>query len=110
MKGWELLKEITEGNIKEGTKFKTDVKDILYFDGYNFRCNDINGQYFKESVDDVYFGKCDFEIIEEQEEINIQDIEEFAQLETLNNLKTREKLNTIIKAIKQLDKNIKENK
>lgn len=111
-KGWELLKEISEGNIKEGTKIKSDDKDILYFDGYNLRYGDINGQYFKESVDDVYFGNCDFELIEEQEEINIQDIEEFefGEVEERNNYETRSKINEIIRYLKQLDKKIKENK
>lgn len=64
-----------------------------------------------------------FEIIEDQEEINIQDIEEFKVVgcnvefnggliptESLINDMQIDKINKLIKAIKQLDNKIKESK
>lgn len=120
MKGWQLLKEIEEGNIKEGTKI--NVSDIL---GYllctisfeNEKLNWKNGEFDATFlVNNIY----DFEIIEEQieeqEEINIQDIEEIKwrasdeEYLPFGVSLANDKINQLIKAIKQLDKQVKENK
>lgn len=104
MKGWELLKEIAEENIKEGTKFKDALGNIVYFDGINFRYDNNHGKYYSEDNDDVNFATREFEIIEEQEEINIQEIPEA----TGTYFDSQQGYNTLLQAIKQLDKKIKE--
>lgn len=62
----------------------------------------------------------DFEIIEDQEEINIQDIKEFNEIRDLSEWSNKTlsenqrafniKINEIIKGLKQLDNKIKESK
>lgn len=124
MKGWELLKEIAEENIKEGTKFKDSLGNAIYFDGINLRYENGEGKYYSEDNDDINIATINFEIIEEQEDINIQDIEE-TKIETeedgieyfmtedmdritfREDIETRKIINELIKAIKQLDKEIK---
>lgn len=52
----------------------------------------------------------DFEIIQEQDEIDIQAIEEFNSKYTMNTVEfeLQDKLNEVVRAIKQLDNKIKE--
>lgn len=113
MKGWELLKEISEGNIKEGTHIKVKCRTLnldYWFWGNWFGKKD----GYSKPIDNIELYLCDkqanFEIIKEENTINIQDIEELDVYDILNSLDktTRKKINEIIKAIKQLDKEIKE--
>lgn len=126
MKGWELLKEIAEGNIKEGT--------IILFDSIRWKIDkylnivkatDDTIGLFKTYTWTVII-KNNFKLIEE--EINIQDIERIddfniqglevggysmTQAEYLLEdgvSDNRDAINKLIKAIKQLDKQVKENK
>lgn len=125
-KGWELLKEIEEGNIKEGTKIKVrpfeGCEDIYKYNGDDF-INEYNEELMTSEHSIGSLSASDFEIIENQEEINIQDIKEinhysvFSVVDGLTIENTDAELATIsvtvnelIQAVKQLDNKIKENK
>lgn len=114
-KGYEILKLIAEGKIESNTKFKVRIDDyrreILIFDG-----NDLN--YENDNIVDNFFTdycltdilNFAFKIVEE--EINIQNIEEYEDY-CINNSTADEdvkdlarKYNQLLKAIKQLDKKI----
>lgn len=109
-KGYELIKEIAEGNIEDGTRF--------IIKGGEF--NDFYATYEDKEIIVSMFGKelklttrylidnCTFEILED--EIDIQDIEEFSTLYAMSGVEfeIQDKLNELIRAIKQLDKKIKE--
>lgn len=74
LKGWELLKEIAEGKIKEGTRIKTDFLDeIYYYNGKSFR-NECDNECLNEAITDTEYANAEFEIIEEQEEEEIEEI------------------------------------
>lgn len=115
MKGWELLKEIAEGKIKEGTKVKSPNGVIYKYNTFSFK--DENGNFMNEEFSDREYATLDFEIIEDQEGINIQDIEELDKWITRRNgevtvtegkiLEIGNKVNEIIQALKQLDERIK---
>ena len=80
MKGWELLKEIAEGKIKEETKLKFkscynssyDLSEIIYRNKELLWKDSI---LISETVTTFELSNSDFEIIEEPEEDEI-DIEE----------------------------------
>lgn len=103
MKGWELLKEIAEGNIKEGTRFKANCYTFIVKCGYLYKECNITREYA-----DSYELMWDFELIEDKEEINIQEIDELTEIDS-SSLR-RKKINELIQAVKQLDKQVKENK
>lgn len=97
-KGYELIKEIAEGNIPNGTRFKAEYCTFVARDGYLF--DEYNGkdQKYATSFQLVW----DFELIEEPA-IDIDSIEEIDEanpyIET-----TDKKINELIKAVKQLNK------
>lgn len=117
-KGYELIKEIAEGNIEDGTRF--------VIKGGEF--NDFCATYENEEIVVSMFGKkiklttrylinnCTFELIED--EIAIQDIEELEEFELDEFIKMDKserfdrtmieynKINKLIRAMKQLDKKI----
>lgn len=115
--GIKLLEMIKNGEVKKGDKFKINNWDSIYV------LNE-NGDIKNEATDDkIYniltmkgFAEATFEILsEEDKEIDIQSIKEVNVLmiyEVGNIQKTiveiGNKTNDIIKAIKQLDKKIKE--
>ena len=113
--GVELLRLIRDGKIKNKQTFENINEDLLltYENGvlyyYNERVES-DCELFKDySLNSVL--KCNFEILsEEDEEIDIQSIEEFefGEIEDKNNYETRYKINELIKAVKKLDKKIKE--
>lgn len=103
MKGWELLKEIAEGNIKEGTRFKAICYTFIVKCGYLYKECNITLEY-ADSCELMW----DFELIEDKEEINIQEIDELTEIDS-SSLR-RKKINELIQAVKQLDKQVKENK
>lgn len=117
-KGWELMKAIADGEIKQGTKFesvKSEYKYIykkgalweLYNDGdsgFEIGNSVIIANDFKVIND--------FELLGEQQKIDIQAIEDinirpYKGFTDICNY-IEEKGNEIIKAVKQLDRNIRE--
>lgn len=122
MKGYELIKEISDGKIKENTQI--EVHDLTVLDKViaiieykNGRLNWVEGTFDTSYLVSL---NCYFKIIEEQEEIDIQSIEEIdenftyienhssglgiekvlnkAEIELVN------KINKLVQAVKQLDK------
>lgn len=112
-KSWELLKEIAEGNIKSGTHIKVHCRTLnldYWFWGNWFGKED----GYSKPIDNIELYLCDematFEIIEEQEEINIQCMEELKDDGIFSATIIQAKINEIIQSVKQLDKQVKENK
>ena len=110
LEGWELLKEISEGNIKEGTKFKIIQKYGNYTYAKLYKTGNLlnlMNEEFENPLVANWLIDTEFEIIEEPKEINIQDIEEMNYLEDCEcdteAIIYRDKINEIIKAIKQID-------
>lgn len=126
LKGYELMQEIANGKIKEGTKFR-DLTDNNYEDDsniYRYENKNFIGRWGGTNI--LKLLNHDFKIIENEEEIDIQAINENDYIieyrskdiftsETLNDLiykivfeimRNRNKQNEILKAVKQLDKKI----
>ena len=101
-KGWELMKAIADGEIKEGSKFKAEYETFIARDGYLFVEYD-NRQKYANSFE----LKWKFELIED--EIDIDSIEEYKQehSERCIDVDIRNKLNEILQAVKQIDKRVK---
>ena len=101
-KGWELMKAIADGEIKEGRKFKAEYETFIARDGYLFVEYD-NRQKYANSFE----LKWKFELIED--EIDIDSIEEYKQehSERCIDVDIRNKLNEILQAVKQIDKRVK---
>ena len=110
-KGWELMKAIADGKIKERSRFKAEYETFIARDGYLFVEYD-NRQKYANSFE----LKWKFELIED--EINIDSIEELNDtwydvntmsdddLEFYHN-KTRATINEILQSVKQIDKRVK---
>ena len=113
MKGYELIKEISDGKIKENTQI--EVHDLTVLDKViaiieykNGRLNWVEGTFDTSYLVSL---NCYFKIIEEQQDIDIQSIEEIKPAMNGNACIIDNKtwtLNQVIKAVKQLDKKIKE--
>lgn len=76
LKGYELMQEIANGKIKEGTKFR-DLTDSNYEDNsniYRYENKNFIGRWGGTNI--LLLLKHDFEILEDEEEIDIQSIEE----------------------------------
>ena len=105
-KGYELLKAIADGEIKEGSKFKAEYETFIARDGYLFVEYD-NRQKYANSFE----LKWEFELIED--EIDIDSIEEIklrpSDREHLSfaGLIFEEKINKLVQAVKQIDKRVK---
>ena len=109
-KGYELLKAIADGEIKEGTKFI--IKDfsnnkIIYFNGNDLWCEN-NGAPVFDTMYLINFLNYTFELIED--EIDIDSIEDYKQEHTERciDVDTRNKINELVRAVKQLNKKVKE--
>lgn len=115
-KGWEVMKAIADGKIKNGTK-------IISKDCSNNRiiCFNFNELYWKDNGESVFnsiglpdFLNDNFELIEYEVDINIDSIEELGISEKDNKvyspiiIDNRIKINELIQAVKQLDKKVKE--
>lgn len=117
-KGWELIKAIEDGKIKDGSRFKAGYGTFIARDGYLFVEYD-NRQEYANSFE----LKWEFELIED--EIDIDSIEKLSKIAyTEINLNKKgskkdvkftdkeiilaEKINQLIKAVKQIDKRVKE--
>lgn len=100
-KGWELIKAIADGEIKERTRFKAKYETFIARDGYLFKeCSD--GQEYATTFELAW----DFKLIEN--EIDINNIEEYKQehSERCIDIDIRNKINELIQAIKQLNNKI----
>ena len=104
-KGWELMKAIADGKIKEGSKIKTN-EDIFIFCEGNFMSNSLF-HFLTGIYNDIDFATAKFELIED--EINIDSIEEYKQEHTERciDIDIRNKMNEILQAVKQIDKRVK---
>lgn len=96
-KGWELMKAIVDGEIKEGSKFKAEYETFIARDGYLFVEYD-NRQKYANSFE----LKWEFELIED--EIDIDSIKEM-ELDVIDDVTYY--INDLIKAVKQIDKRVK---
>lgn len=112
-KGWELLKAIADGEIRNGAKiyFKQE-NEYCYYNG-NSIIYELGESSVVNSHSDKYFADGDFELISEPtEEIDIQGIEEIDLEQVIPTDNTGNiallHINKLIKAIKQLDNRIKE--
>lgn len=110
MKGYELIKEIADGKIKENTQI--EVHDLTVLDKViaiieykNGRLNWVEGTFDTSYLVSL---NCYFKVIEEQEDIDIQSLEELNDYEMPYCEEMRDKVNEILQAVKQLDKKIKE--
>ena len=100
-KGWELIKAIADGEIKERTRFKAEYETFIARDGYLFKeCGD------KQEYATTFELAWDFKLIEN--EIDINNIEEYKQehSERCIDIDIRNKINELIQAIKQLNNKI----
>ena len=96
-KGYELIKEIAEGNIKEGTRFKNKSfrHEIIHRQGLLY----IDNQYHSEISVMCYLNE-DFELIEDQ----TIDIDSISELYSASD--TDDTINELIRAVKHLNKEI----
>lgn len=110
MKGYELLKEIADGNIKEGTKFIDKNKEPMkyYPDSniYRYEHNNLIGR----------FGGCnlllilndDFEIIQDEPD----EIEEIKSLvcsdKNSNDILLSSKINELIRKVNEINRKLEE--
>lgn len=113
--GIKLLEMIKNGEVKKGDKFKINNWDSIYVLNEN---GDIKNEATDDKIYDILtmkgFAEATFEILsEEDKEIDIQAIEEICltkyfipHKELCENIE--KKMNEVIRAIKQLDKKIKE--
>lgn len=130
IKGYEVMKLIAEKQIKVGQEFlftnADGVEEKIFWNGENFKYFEAERDYVLSDVGDIEFAVGDFEILENEEEIDIQGINEndyrieyhskdIFTTENLNNLfykmafeimRNRNEQNEILKAVKQLDKKI----
>lgn len=106
-KGWELMKAIADEEIKKGTKFKDKDKKEVEWNGNNLVCIDL-GENYMCTISDIYFINEEFELIED--EIDIDSIEEYKQEHTERciDIDIRNKINEILQAVKQINKKVEE--
>ncbi len=105
-KGYELLKAIADGEIKDGSKVIAP-NDMQYtYNGNAFK--DENGNFMNEEFSDCEYAMFDFELIED--EIDIDSIEELKSV--TNNIHgticMMSKINELVQAVKQINKEVKE--
>jgi hypothetical protein len=108
MKGYEIFKAIANKEIKDGTQFRMLKNENIYtYRNNNFVCR-YGGMNIISILND------EFEIIEEQEEMDIQDLQEYEfpgyvdiKLSPIEK-KLLELINQNRQAVKQLDNKLKE--
>lgn len=104
-KGYELIKAIADGEIKEKEiKLRFGAGYYTFYVDEDKIINNANGT-------GLYICKClneEFEILNCEDEVDIESIEELNVGDTLNNKITRNKINELVQAVKQLKKEIKE--
>lgn len=121
-KGYELLKAIADGEIKDGTKFKClNEKPMQYYTDsniYRYEHGSLLGRFGGFNILSIV--NKDFEIVQKQDEIDIDSIEEFEIVgcniklndtllptESIINDMILDKMNKLVQAVKQLNKEIK---
>lgn len=106
-KGWELMKKIADGEIKEGTKFKClNEKPMQYYPDsniYRYEHGNFLGRFGGFNILSIV--NKDFGIVQKQEEIDIDSIKEM-ELDVIDDVTYY--INDLIKAVKQLNKEVKE--
>lgn len=121
-KGYELLKAIADGKIKDGTKFKClNEKPMQYYTDsniYRYEHGSLLGRFGGFNILSIV--NKDFEIVQKQDEIDIDSIielEEFKldQFVTMDKFERFDrtmieysKINQLIQAVKQINKEVKE--
>ena len=114
-KSWKLIQAIADGEIKKGTKFKDKDKKEVEWDGNNFVFID-SGRDYTSVLSDIYFINEEFELIED--EIDIDNIEDEIDIDNIEELKSVTnnidgticmmcKINELVQAVKQIDKRVK---
>lgn len=110
-KGYELIKAIEDGEIKEGSKFKIlRYREVITYIGRDEFRDESN-----ETIKACWFINTEFELIEE----NTIDIQRIEELETdrlinaskpsiINDEEIKVAINKLTKVVKQLDREIKE--
>lgn len=108
MKGYEIFKGIANKEIKDGTQFRMLEDDNIY----TYRNNNFVCKYGGMNV--IAILNKEFEIIEEQEEIDIQNLNEL-NIDEIMSLDNDKRIITALanirilqQAVKQLEKKIKE--
>lgn len=97
-KGYELLKAIADGEIKEGSKFEAEYETFIVRNGYLFVDYD-NRQEYATSFELAW----DFEPLKEK--IDIESIKEM-NLDVIDDVTYY--INDLTKAVKYLDKRVKQ--
>jgi hypothetical protein len=104
-KGWELIKAIEDGEIKNGSRFNVyrTYSAIAVLEDKILHIEDGNKRILTTNDLLIYT----FELIEN--EINIDSIEEYKQEHTERciDIDIRNKMNEILQAVKQIDKRVK---
>ncbi len=107
MKGYELIKAITERKIKNNTTIKVKMgnayKATLKYENLMLKWE--SGD-FDTSI--LCSEEADFEVIEENKEIDIQSIKEISSEDRFYRTDNIDKLNELTRAIKQIDKELNE--
>lgn len=111
-KGYELLKAIADGEIKDGTKFKClNEKPMEYYPDsniYRYEHGNFLGRFGGFNILSIV--NKDFEIVQKQDEIDIDSIGELKSV--TNNIDgivcIMNKINELVQAVKQLKKEVKE--
>lgn len=105
-KGWKLMKAISDGKIKEGSRFRDTYSEYIYkrnsFGDLELKRED--GEELT-SPDYSYFAEKDndFELIEDEIDIDsIKELEGIVEYAT-----EQDTINKLIQAVKQIDKRVK---
>lgn len=114
-KGYELLKAIADGEIKEGSRFIDTYGEYIYKkeetseENILYRIDEVTGEYTIPNCSYFTEKGNDFELIKDYE-IDIDSIEEYKQEHTERciDVDVRNKINELVQAVKQLNKEIKE--
>lgn len=109
-KGYELLKAIADGEIKEDTKFREMEENRYYIVKDRKLWEKEDTGIYNSKLESLQITYGVFELIED--EVDIDNIEELLNIEEYEVDKTdvvlnRNKINELIKAVKQLNKEIK---
>lgn len=102
-KGWELIKAIADGEIKDGSRFRNlyqSSKDD--FNLYKYENKNLKGRFGGTNLIALLNDK--FELIEDEIDIdNIKELKGIVEYAT-----EQDTINKLIQAVKQIDKRVKE--
>lgn len=126
LKGYELIKEIAEGNIKEDTKFREMEENRYYIVKDRKLWEQEDTGIYNSKLENLQITYGVFEVIEEQEETGIETVntynlieapymaqclrgnqfDKFTNLLKQSELELVEKINKLVQAVKQIDNKI----